>query len=60
LRGLVAPAGAPAALVAKVNAEVSKALALPEVAQQLAAEGATPMPSTPPAFGDPIQREIPR
>jgi tripartite-type tricarboxylate transporter receptor subunit TctC len=58
--GLVAPAGTPAAVVSKINAEVNKALALPEVAQQLAAEGATPMPSTPQAFGDLIKREIPR
>ena len=58
--GLVAPAGTPAAVVARLNAEVNKALALPDVAQQLAIEGATPVPATPQAFGDLIQREIPR
>lgn len=58
--GLVAPAGMPAALVARLNAEVNKALALPDVAQQLAGEGATPMPTTPQAFGDLIRREMPR
>jgi tripartite-type tricarboxylate transporter receptor subunit TctC len=58
--GIVAPAGTPAERVARLNAEINKALALPDVAQQLAAEGATPMPGTPKAFGDLIVREIPR
>jgi tripartite-type tricarboxylate transporter receptor subunit TctC len=58
--GIVAPAGTPAALVSKLNAEINKALALPDVAQQLATEGAVPVPGTPQAFGALIQREIPR
>ena len=58
--GLVAPAGTPAAVVARLNAEVNKALMLADVAQQLSVEGATPMPTTPQAFGDLIKREIPR
>ena len=58
--GIVAPAGTPADVVARLNAAINKALALPEVAQQLAAEGAVPMQTTPKAFGDLIAREIPR
>jgi tripartite-type tricarboxylate transporter receptor subunit TctC len=58
--GLVAPAGLAAAQVSRLNAEVNKALALPDVAQQLAVEGAVPVPTTPQAFGDLIRREIPR
>ena len=58
--GVVAPAGTPAALVTRLNAEINKALALPDVAQQLAVEGATPMATTPQAFGELIAREIPR
>ncbi len=58
--GIVAPAGTPAAVVARLNAEINKALALPEVQQQLALEGALPMPGTPQAFGQLIAREIPR
>jgi tripartite-type tricarboxylate transporter receptor subunit TctC len=58
--GLVAPAGTPAAVVARLNAEINKVLALADVAQQLSVEGATPMPTTPQAFGDLIKREIPR
>lgn len=58
--GVVAPAGLPAALVGKLNAEINKALAHPDVMQQLALEGAEPMPGTPQAFGQLIAREIPR
>jgi len=58
--GVVAPAGTPAARVAQLNAEINKALALPEVAQQLAVEGAVPTPTTPQAYGALIAREIPR
>jgi tripartite-type tricarboxylate transporter receptor subunit TctC len=58
--GVVAPAGTPAPLVARLNAEINKALVAPDVAAQLAAEGALPMPTTPQAFGDLIRREIPR
>jgi tripartite-type tricarboxylate transporter receptor subunit TctC len=58
--GVVAPAGTPAAVVTRLNAEVNEALALPEVAQQLAVEGAVPVPTTPQAFGELIRREIPR
>ena len=58
--GIVAPAGTPPAVVARLNAEIHKALALPDVAQQLAAEGAVPNPGPPQAFGELIAREIPR
>jgi tripartite-type tricarboxylate transporter receptor subunit TctC len=58
--GVVAPAGTPAAVVARLNAEINKALALPDVAQQLALEGAVPMPGPPLVFAELIQREIPR
>lgn len=58
--GIVAPAGTPVTVVARLNAEINKALALPELAQQLAVEGAVPMPTTPQTFGQLIEREIPR
>lgn len=47
-------------MVTRLNGEVNKALALPDVAKQLASEGAVPMPTTPQAFGALIAREIPR
>ena len=58
--GIVAPASTSAAAVTRLNAEINKALQMPAVAQQLAAEGAIPTPTTPKAFGDLIAREIPR
>lgn len=58
--GLVAPAGTPPEAVARLNAAINKALQSPEIAQQLAGEGAVPMPGTPQAFGELIARELPR
>jgi tripartite-type tricarboxylate transporter receptor subunit TctC len=58
--GVVAPAGTPAAVVARLNAEINKALVQTDVAQQLAAEGAIPTPAAPKDFGELIAREIPR
>lgn len=58
--GVVAPAGTPAAVVARLNAEINKALVLGDVAQQLAVEGAVPTPTTPQAFAALIARELPR
>ena len=58
--GMSGPPEMPAPLVERINAEVNRALAAPDVAQQLAAEGALPMPGTPAAFGQLIAREIPR
>jgi tripartite-type tricarboxylate transporter receptor subunit TctC len=58
--GVVAPAGTPAAVVDRLNAEINKALVMRDVAQQLAVEGAVPTPGTPQAFGELIKREIPR
>jgi tripartite-type tricarboxylate transporter receptor subunit TctC len=58
--GIVAPAGTPVDVVARLNATINKALASPEVALQLAAEGALPMQTTPKAFAELIAAEIPR
>ena len=40
--GLVAPAGTPAAVVERINAEVQKALKLPDTVNKLAVEGSVP------------------
>lgn len=58
--GIVAPAGTPEDVVARLNAAINKALASPEIARQLAAEGALPMQTTPKAFAALIAAEIPR
>ena len=44
---LMAPAGTPAAIVQRVNAALTKALAAPSVRERLLAEGAAPESSTP-------------
>ncbi|EJL89004.1 hypothetical protein PMI15_00720 [Polaromonas sp. CF318] len=58
--GVVAPAGTPAELVGRLNLAINRILALPDVAQQLAAEGAEPVQATPQEFAGLIAREIPR
>jgi tripartite-type tricarboxylate transporter receptor subunit TctC len=51
--GLVAPAGTPVAVIQRLHAEVSKALALPEVQKQFATQGLQPASptATPADFG---------
>jgi tripartite-type tricarboxylate transporter receptor subunit TctC len=58
--GLVAPAATPAAVSSRLNAEVNRTMAMPEVAEQFSREGAVAVPTTPEAFGELIRREIPR
>jgi tripartite-type tricarboxylate transporter receptor subunit TctC len=58
--GVVAPANTPAAIINKLNQAINQALASPEVAKQLAGEGAEPMGETPAAYAALIASEIPR
>ena len=58
--GLVAPAGTPAEIIAKLNAEVVKALESPEVRERFKANGIDPVSSTPQQFGALMQSEIVR
>ena len=55
--GLVAPAGTPAAIVERLNAEANRALKRPEVAKKLEEDGSTPLGGTPQQFADFIKRE---
>jgi tripartite-type tricarboxylate transporter receptor subunit TctC len=55
--GMLAPAKTPREVVAKVNAEVNKALKLPEVIDRLAKLGAEPMSMTPAEFDAFIRHE---
>ena len=50
--GLYAPAGTPAAIVDRMNAEVNRALALPAVKERILALGGVPAPMTPAQFHD--------
>jgi tripartite-type tricarboxylate transporter receptor subunit TctC len=58
--GLVAPAGTPEPIVARINAEVNRALLTPELKTRLVSEGAEAAPATPQAFGAFIAAEIAR
>jgi tripartite-type tricarboxylate transporter receptor subunit TctC len=58
--GAAFPAGTPREIIDKLNQEIAKALAAPEVKQKLEAAGVTPTPSSPAELGDLIKSEIPR
>ena len=55
--GLLAPAGTPADIIAKWNAEVTRILNAPEMRERLNALGAEPAPDTPTEFAQLIARE---
>jgi tripartite-type tricarboxylate transporter receptor subunit TctC len=55
--GVVAPAGTPPAILARLNAEIVDALGVPDVRQKLLAGGAEPATSTPEEFGRLIRAE---
>jgi tripartite-type tricarboxylate transporter receptor subunit TctC len=58
--GVVAPAGTPREIVAKLNAQINASLNSAELKTRLQAEGAEATPSTPEAFGKLIASEIER
>jgi tripartite-type tricarboxylate transporter receptor subunit TctC len=55
--GVVAPAGTPADVVAKLNAAIVKALNAPDVLKRIAALGQYPQPTTPAEFGQIIKAD---
>ena len=57
---LLAPANTPAPIVAKLNAEMRKALADPAVAEGLAGAGLVPVGSTPEAMAASVKQDVPR
>ena len=58
--GVLGPARLPPAIVKRLNDELNAVLALPEVRDLLAREGATPRPGTPEEFGKLIRSELAR
>ena len=56
--GLVAPAGTPPAIIARLNAEALKALRSDEMKERLALDGAEPVGSTAAEFGALIRSEL--
>lgn len=58
--GLLGPARMPPATLKRLNEELNAVLALPEVRDMFAREGAATTPTTPAQFGGMVQREIAR
>ena len=56
--GLWGQAAMPASLVSKINADVNKALASPDLAQRLTNLGTLPMKMSPSEFSDYVRREV--
>ncbi len=56
--GLLAPAGTPAAIIAKLNSEVARILKLPDVIDRLSTLGLEPKTSTAEHFGAILRKEI--
>jgi tripartite-type tricarboxylate transporter receptor subunit TctC len=56
--GVVAPAATPREIVTRLNAEINKALNLPDMRERFAQQGAIPGPGTPEDFGNWIRSEI--
>jgi tripartite-type tricarboxylate transporter receptor subunit TctC len=58
--GIAVPAGTSPEIVARLNTEINKALALPAVKDKFASIGADPVGGTPAQFAMLIKREIPK
>jgi tripartite-type tricarboxylate transporter receptor subunit TctC len=58
--GMLAPAGTPAAIIARLHAEIVAALKAPEVRDFISGEGAEPVGSSPQEFGAYMRSEIER
>ena len=56
--GVVAPAATPRDIIVRLNAEVNRALNLPDMRERFADQGAIPAPGTPEDFGAWIRSEI--
>jgi tripartite-type tricarboxylate transporter receptor subunit TctC len=58
--GIVGPAKMPAAIVARLNEEINKAIATPELRERLSGEALEPMPMTSGEFAGFIEAEVAR
>jgi tripartite-type tricarboxylate transporter receptor subunit TctC len=56
--GMLAPAGTPPAIIARLNAEIDKIMQKPLVRERLAADGAQPGGGSPEKFGTFIKADI--
>ena len=58
--GMMVPGGTPAAIVAKINAEIVKVLRSPATSERYAAAGLEPVTNSPAEFAAQLKQEIPR
>ncbi len=58
--GILVPAGTPKDIISKLNAEMQRVLAMPDVKERLATEGAEAMGNTPEQFADQIRKDLAR
>jgi tripartite-type tricarboxylate transporter receptor subunit TctC len=58
--GILAPAGTPASLIGRLNAEIVKAIQSPDLRKRLVDGGVEPLTSTPEEFAKFIESETPR
>ena len=58
--GVLAPAGTPRNIVARLNTEIVKIVQSPDMRKTMSSEGAEPVGSTPEEFSELIKSEIPR
>jgi tripartite-type tricarboxylate transporter receptor subunit TctC len=56
--GIMAPAGTPAPVLARLNAALNTAMARPELGETLARQGIQPQRGTPEAFGNYVRAEV--
>ncbi|HJQ59794.1 MAG TPA: tripartite tricarboxylate transporter substrate binding protein [Vineibacter sp.] len=56
--GIMAPAGTPQPIIDKLNAEIAKIIARPDIREAWAKQGAEPMTMTPAAFGTFLRGDI--
>ena len=56
--GVLGPAGLPRAIVAKLNAEIARAIALPDMQERFVAQGIDLQSSTPEQFAALIKSEV--
>jgi tripartite-type tricarboxylate transporter receptor subunit TctC len=56
--GIVAPAGTPAAVIARVNKGINQAMAMPDVRERIQATGAQPVAGTPQEFDARLHTEL--
>ena len=55
--GMLAPAATPREIINRLNAELNKAIAAPDLKEKFASNGVDPLGGTPEQFGDYIRSE---